>query len=594
MAVFGQPALSPLSSRAVGILFRRLFQTLFCLLRIHFVMANSCFKSARLILLGWSVLLALLVLSCKKESNTPAPTDLLITQVLVNELAVANNGRLANLPPDTLRVRVVFNKPINAALLKRSEVFFGGLLDTFYNVRTNAESTELQISTRQKAPELSQFRFYVGVGPNLGGKIIDGFNCTLVTSVDSTPKFPLISDEELLTKVQLHTFRYFWDYAHPVSGLARERLGSNETVTSGGSGFGLMAILVGIERGFITRSQAFDRLKTIVTFLNNPQTETFHGAYPHWLNGSTGKAIAFSTKDNGGDLVETAFLFQGLLTVREYFKNGLPDEQALCDTIQKMYERVEWNWYTQNNQNVLYWHWSPQYNWQMNHPIQGWNEALMVYVLAASSPTYSIGKTVYEQGWARNGAIRNGKTFYNNLLPLGEDRGGPLFFAHYSFLGLDPGQLADQYANYWQQNIAHARINYAYCVANPRGNAGYSAHCWGLTASDVDFGYTASSPNNDVGVIAPTAALASFPYTPDESMQAMKFFYYVLGDKIWGDYGFKDAFNLNTLWFATSYLAIDQGPIVVMIENHRSGLLWNLFMQNTQIQQGLTKLGFTY
>jgi hypothetical protein len=190
--------------------------------------------------------------------------------------------------------------------------------------------------------------------------------------------------------------------------------------------------------------------------------------------------------------------------------------------------------------------------------------------------------------------MKNGKTFYDIMLPLGYDYGGPLFFAHYSFLGLDPRNLSDSYANYWTQNTAHSLINYKYCVANPKKYRGYSAKCWGLTASDIQNSYSASSPTNDLGVIAPTAALSSIPYTPEQSMEALKFFYYVLGDKLWGTYGFYDSFNLTSRWFADSYIAIDQGPIVCMIENYRSGLLWNLFMSNTDIKSGLDKLGFSY
>jgi hypothetical protein len=228
----------------------------------------------------------------------------------------------------------------------------------------------------------------------------------------------------------------------------------------------------------------------------------------------------------------------------------------------------------------------------MNMKITGWNECLLAYILAASSENYAIGKTVYDNGWAKNGAIKNGKSYYGITLPLGENLGGPLFFAHYSFLGINPSDLSDAYANYWLQNTAHAQINYNYCVSNPLKYNGYSESCWGLTASDIQNGYTASSPANDVGVIAPTAAISSLPYTPQQSMNALKFFYYKLGDKIWGQYGFKDAFSLHNIWFADSYLAIDQAPQIVMIENYRSGLLWNLLMSCPEIKTGMKNLGF--
>lgn len=424
------------------------------------------------------------------------------------------------------------------------------------------------------------------------GERFSGTSQTFYSAVDETPKFPLISDDELLNKVQLQTFKYFWDFAHPVSGLARERNSSGDVVTIGGSGFGLMAIIVGIERGFITRSEGITRLTRIVDFLAN--ADRFHGAWPHWMNGETGKVVPFSAKDDGGDLVETAYMVQGLLTVRAYLDPNVSGESELINKITELWESVEWTWYTRGGQNVLYWHWSPDYNWDMNMPVAGYNEALIVYVLAASSPTYPISKAVYTEGWAQNGNIVNGKTYYGYTLPLGQDYGGPLFFAHYSFLGLDPRNLTDQYADYWTQNVNHTLINQAYCVANPRDFVAYSDSCWGLTASDDKNGYDAHSPTNDNGTITPTAALSSFPYAPEQSMKALKYFYYTMGDRLWGPYGFYDAFNVTQQWYADSYLAIDQGPIVDMIENYRTGLLWDLFMADTDVQNGLNVLGFNY
>ncbi len=414
---------------------------------------------------------------------------------------------------------------------------------------------------------------------------------SITTGMDSTDKFPRISDDELLTLVQRQTFKYFWDFAHPVSGLARERNTSGDIVTSGGSGFGIMAILAAVNRQFITRDEGLTRMKTIVSFLKNT-AQTFHGAYPHWLNGATGVVVPFSNNDDGADLVETSYLMQGLITARQFF-NGGGDESTLRDDINVIWNRVEWDWFRNNDQQVLYWHWSPNKGWAMNFPIRGYNECLITYVMAASSNDHSIPKSVYEQGWARNGAIQNNGTYYGVTLPLGASSGGPLFFAHYSFLGLNPFDLVDQYANYWTQNLSHTLINHNYCVANPKEYVGYSEAVWGLTASDNQDGYNAHSPDNDLGVISPTAAISSIPYTPTESMTALKFFYYKLGDKLWKEYGFVDAFNLNELWFADSFLAIDQGPMIVMIENYRSGLLWNLFMSAPEVKTGLTTLGFS-
>ena len=415
----------------------------------------------------------------------------------------------------------------------------------------------------------------------------------IITHIDSVDKFPLLTDNELLDKVQLQTFKYFWDFGHPVSGMARERNTSGDLVTTGGTGFGIMAIVAAASRNFITRQQAAERVLKITDFLTS-KCIRYHGAFAHWLNGATGATIAFSTNDNGADLVETAFLMQGLLTARQYFNTADATETTLRAKVNLLWNEVEWNWFQQGNQNVLYWHWSPDKLWTINQPISGWNEALMVYVMGAASTGFSIPKAVYDNGWARNGAMQNNKIFFGTQLPLGPDLGGPLFFEHYSFMGINPNGLKDAYANYHTQAVNHTKINYEYCRANPKQWYGYSNLTWGLTASDIPNGYHASAPgSNDIGIIAPTAAISSIPYTPVESMNALKFFYYKLGNKIWGEYGFTDAFALKDPWFATSTLAIDQGPIIVMIENYRTGLIWNLFTSAPEIKTGLKKLGFT-
>lgn len=539
------------------------------------------------------VFVLILFTSCKQQTEPLPLTNTYIESATINGKLVYNGGSVNNIPADSVVFQLNFSSAIDKAKLDPSKMFISNGVDTAFVVASDTSSKQLTFKIRNPLNYYTNYTLNITDGVNIGVKLIDSYEYKFITELDPTPKFPIISDDSLLTLVQKKTFNYFWTYGHPVSGLARERLVSGETVTSGGSGFGIMTIPVAIERGFITRQQGYERMNNIVNFLST-KADTFHGAFSHWLNGTSGKVQAFSTKDNGADLVETAFLIQGLLAVQSYFKNGNTAEKAMCANIQTIWENVEWTWFQKNNEQKLYWHWSPTYNWDMNMPVTGWNEGLIIYVLAASSPTHPITKSVYDNGWARNGAMKNGKTFYDITLPLGEDRGGPLFFTHYSFLGLNPTHLSDIHANYWTQNTAHAQINYRYCVANPKNHFGYSANCWGLTASDIQNGYTASSPNNDGGTIAPTAALSSFPYTPEESMRALHFFYYTLGDKMFGEYGFKDAFNLNQRWFASSYLAIDQGPIVVMIENYRTGLVWNLFMQNENVKAGLTKLGFSY
>lgn len=417
----------------------------------------------------------------------------------------------------------------------------------------------------------------------------------LVSGCNSAGTGGTLTDEELLDKVQRHTLAYFTDFAHPICGLAVERSDerhySNDIVTTGGTGFGIMAMVAGVERGFLEREAALEQLGRIVNFLDT--CDRYHGAWSHWYHGSTGKTRPFSKKDNGGDIVETAFLIQGLLTAREYFSQENQTETDLRETITRLWHEVDWQWYTRQ-QDQLFWHWSPDYGWEMNHAIKGYNECLIAYVLAASSPTHAIEPSVYHHGWKESNHYINGNNYYGMELPLGYPYGGPLFFTHYSFLGLDPRGLHDQHTSYWKQNLHHTLINHQYCVENPNNFAGYGELCWGLTASDNHKGYSAHSPTNDLGVIAPTAALSSFPYTPELSMRTLRYFYETMGDKLWGPYGFYDAFSVHHDWYADNYLAIDQGPIVVMIENHRSGLLWDLFMNNPEIHMGLRSLGFHY
>lgn len=413
-----------------------------------------------------------------------------------------------------------------------------------------------------------------------------------------------LTENQLLDTIQYQTFNYFWDGAEPNSGMARERIHLDEnyssspknTVTTGGTGFGLMAILVGVERGWITREQAFKRYTKIVNFLEN--ADRFHGAWSHWIDGETGKVYPFGKKDNGGDLVETAFLIQGLLTVSEYYKDGNTQEKELVAKIDKLWKDVEWNWYTKGGEDVLYWHWSPEYGWDMNFPVGGYNECLIMYVLAAASPTHPISKKVYEKGWARNGAIVSKDSYYDEELVLdyfehSDAPIGPLFWAHYSYLGLNPKGLTDQFGDYWKLTQNHAKIHYKYAIDNPKNYKGYGKDIWGFTSSYSVNGYAGHRPGDDLGVVSPTAALSSFPYTPKESMQMLKNLY-KNHDSLIGKYGPYDAFSFEHNWYLPRYLAIDQGPIPVMIENHRTGLFWKLFMKNSDLQTGLKKLGFKH
>lgn len=544
----------------------------------------------------YTIVLSAGLVGSRGETFTPVTlnfktslADLTVVAADVNGTDYSDLNEIRDLPLN-LSLAIAFSAPVNRTSLEEAVILTGNNVPRLVFTYSNNDQTVL-ITGQTPLTHLS--RYEVTLGRALKGAQGESFGertWTLYTIVDETPKRPVVSDDELLTIVQQQTFRYFWDFVHPASGMARERGTSGDVVTSGGSGFGIMSLIVGMERNFISRAEGLERMNKILTFLET--ADRFHGAWPHWMNGNTGEVVPFSVNDNGGDLVETSFLIQGLLTFRQYLDPAMVDESSLIARINALWETVEWDWYTKN-EDVLYWHWSPDKEWIMNHPIRGYNEALITYFLAAASPAHAVSASVYHEGWAGNGAIINNKSFYGITLPLGYDYGGPLFFAHYSFLGLDPRNLQDTYANYWTQNVNHSLINHAHAVANPKKFVGYSDANWGFTASDNHVGYAAHSPANDLGVITPTAAVSSLPYTPELSMKALRFFYYTLGERLWGDYGFYDAFNITEGWTATSYLAIDQGPMILMIENYRSGLLWDLFMSAPEAQVAMDKLGFT-
>jgi len=533
----------------------------------------------------------------KKGTDTPippvTPASFAFSALKINEISNNFNSFNVNLKPT---IKLKFATRLNQASVSNCVSFkdnSGGPVSYVATFENSDSTLVIQPTISLNGITLYLLDVSTALKSTAGGALLSAVNVKMTTAIDSTDKFPQITDQELLTLVQKQTFKYFWDFGHPTSGMARERNTSGDVVTTGGSGFGIMSILVGIERGFISRTDGLNRIVKITSFLKNNCTR-YHGAFSHWINGATGATVPFSVNDNGADLVETSYMMQGLLCARQYFDGLDATETSLRSDINTLWSGVEWSWFRQpNNQEVLYWHWSPDRLWAINMPIHGWNEALITYVLAASSPGFSIPKSVYDNGWAVNGQIKNGQTFYGTVLPLGPSMGGPLFFAHYSFLGINPTSLTDLYANYLTQNAAHSKINYNYCLNNPLNYNGYSKDCWGLTASDDNIsGYAAHAPGNDLGIISPTAAISSLPFTPTESLAAIRFFYYKLGDKIWGNYGFTDAFNLTNIWFANSYLAIDQGPQIVMIENYRTGLLWKLFMSCPEVKTGMKSLGF--
>jgi hypothetical protein len=525
---------------------------------------------------------------------SPIVSPLFLTDNKVDSLASKANYFQVGINPS---IKLVFNNAVDRATVTNALALVeNGVATASINVGYSQSDSVLIITPQLPLKYLTRYTLKINntLASIQKGLLNNIITIGYVTKIDSTNKFPLLTDNALLDKVQQQTFKYFWDFGHPVSGMARERNTSGDLVTTGGTGFGVMAIVTAASRGFITRADAATRVLKISNFLLTNCTK-YHGAFAHWINGVSGATIPFSPNDNGGDLVETSLLLQGLITARQYFSTADATEVDLRNKINTIYNAVEWNWYRQNNQNVLYWHWSTDKGWIINQQINGWNEALIVYALAASAPSIAnrIPPIVYTNGWTRNGAMVNNNSYFGLQLPLGPNLGGPLFLSQYSFVGINPNGLVDTYADYKKQVTNHTKINYEYCKANPRGWNGYSNVCWGLTASDVPNGYNANEPNNDIGVISPTAAISAMPFTPTESINALQFFYYKLGDKLWGQYGFYDAFKLSDPWFANSYLAIDQGPMIIMIENYRTGLLWNLFTSAPEIKSGLLSLGFT-
>jgi hypothetical protein len=541
------------------------------------------------------LLFPLTALACKKDPKDPIktePSPIQLVSVKWNQFNVFGIRKNAEVNP-TVRLR--FSNALDTQMARNTiKLKFNGIVSV--DARYSFENNDSTLVLTPLEP-LKYYSKYVLSIPNTlkssnGGIIASASTILIRTTWDPKPKFSRIPLNELMNSVQQKSFNYFWEYAHPVSKLARERLGSDETVTSGGSGFGIMAGISAVSRNFITKTEFLDHMLAMTDFLWN-KAQVFHGAYPHWLNGTTGRVIPFSPNDDGADLVETSYLIMGLLSAKSYFNSSNPKEVQLRAEIDSIWHRVDWNWFTKNGkENTLYWHWSPNKGYIMNMPIRGWNECLITHVLAAASPTHPVKTDVYHQGWAKNGAMKNGKSFYGIKLPLGEDFGGPLFFSHYSFLGINPKDLSDDYADYWEQNQNHSKINYEYCKSNPKNQAGYRDSMWGLTASDNPWGYNAHSPTNDLGVISPTAALSAFPFTPEESTKALEFFYYTMGDLLWKKYGFVDAFCVGEVWAASSFLAIDQGPIVVMMENYRTQLLWNLFTADSDVKSGMKQLNF--
>lgn len=410
-----------------------------------------------------------------------------------------------------------------------------------------------------------------------------------------------LTDDELLDMVQEACSRYYYDGAESDSGMTLESVpGDPHMVAVGASGFGIYTLVVAASRSFIPREKVAEHLLKILSFLE--RADRFHGAMPHYYNGLSGKPkLFFGPDDDGGDLVETSFLMQGLLTARQFFDKDTAQEKLIREKITKLWEAVEWDWYKQTaDSHFLYWHWSPTCGWKIHHPLIGWNETQITYLLGIASPKHPIAPEMYYSGFASleksaqeyrgNGAgkmYKNGEYYYGQRLDVGGFSGGPIFFTHYNFLGMNPHGLRDRYTDYFENSKAICEINLRYCQANPQKHQGYGESGWGLTASDGPWAYNPDEPRpeGDKGKLTPTGAIASMPYLPGPAISALKDYYRKYGSFLWGEYGFRDAFSLDDNWVNDLYMGLNQGPMVVMIENYRSGLPWKLFGSNPEIKK---------
>ncbi|HKV78009.1 MAG TPA: glucoamylase family protein [Candidatus Sulfotelmatobacter sp.] len=530
------------------------------------------------------------------SQSSPDADDhtLIIDQVTVGPFTVPTSSNAPPAPQD-LRAKG-YERQID---ISWKEVRSGGL--QYYVIYRSLGGAKYEPIGMQE-PGLGRYEDFLGkVNQTASYKVAalsqDGRGSAF-SAVASASTRPL-TDDQLLTMLQEECFRYYWDSAGTHSGMTRENIpGDDRIVATGASGFGIMALIVGVDRGFITRQEGIERLNKIVSFLE--KAPRYHGAWSHFMDDNTGASLpVFDMFDDGGDLVETAFLMEGLLTARQYLNRANAQESSLYQRISRLWQTVEWDWYRRSPQSgALFWHWSPDWSWYINFPLTGFNEVMIAYILGIASPDHSVPPSLYDTGWA-NGIAKgkdfiDGNTYYGIKLDVGSKTGNPLFFTHYSYMGFDPRGIRDRYTDYFENNRNLALINRAYCIDNPAHHKGYGPDSWGLTASDGPSGYVPHAPdaNDDTGTMTPTGALASFPYTPTASMAALKHFYRDLGDRLWGIYGPRDAFNLDQNWFARIYMGLNQAPIVVMVENYRTGLIWKLFMSNPEIRPALTRIGF--
>lgn len=403
-----------------------------------------------------------------------------------------------------------------------------------------------------------------------------------------------LTDSVFLDLVQRASFDFFWLEANANNGLIKDRSASGAACSIASVGFGLTAITIGIDRGWITREAGRTRvLNTLKTFWTKPQgRETsgrigYKGFFYHFLDMNT----ALRTWNSELSSIDTALLLAGILDMKQYFTSSDAAENDIRALADSIYYRVDWNW-MRNFQPNITGGWFPESGF-INWWWAGYNEAMIMNILGLGSPTHAIQSPTWN-AWTSGyqWQTQYGQTYV--IFP-------PLFGHQYSHCWIDFRNIQDAYMrgkgiNYFENSRRATLAARAYAIANPRGHKGYGENVWGLTACDGPNGYSARGAppaQNDDGTIAPTAAASSIPFTPQESIAAMRHMYDTYRAQLWTKYGFRDAFNLNVNWWGPDVIGIDEGPIVLMIENYRTGKVWQRFMQNADIQRGLQKAGFT-
>jgi hypothetical protein len=428
--------------------------------------------------------------------------------------------------------------------------------------------------------------------------------------------------DPVLVDLQERTFRFFWDTANPENGLIPDRHPTASASSIAAVGFGLTTYPAGAERGYITRDQARARVLVTLRFLHGarqgpePQATAGHrGFFYHFVDMTTGHRAMESELST----VDTAILIAGALFCQSYFDGAHADEVEIRRLADELYRRVDWQW-AQAKPPAISLGWSPESGF-LEYDWRGYNEAMMVYLLALGSPTFPVGTDAWAE-WTSTYDTHWKKLFGQEFLNF-----APLFGHQYSHVWVDFRGLRDSYMkrrgiDYFENSRRAVYAQQAYAVANPRRCRDYGAKVWGITASDgpadvhlndrTFYTYTARGVDAtgayDDCTLAPTAAIASLPFAPELAIPATLELHRRYGKHIYAKYGFLDAFNPTFTfdiplrhgrvirdfgWVADDYLGIDQGPIFAMIENHRSELVWRVMRKNVYLRRGLERAGFS-